>query len=64
MKVKEERERLRDLDADELRQEIDQRKESLFRLRFKLALGERDAVKSIRSEKKTLARAQTLLRQK
>lgn len=64
MKRKDEMTRLHDLDAGELRQEIDQHKEALFRLRFKLSLGERDAVKEIRHEKKSLARAQTLLRAK
>jgi ribosomal protein L29 len=39
-------------------------KESLFRLNFKLALGEVDAVKRIRQEKKLLARVQTLLRER
>jgi len=39
-------------------------KESLFRLKFKLALGEVDAVKRIREEKRSLARLQTLLQQR
>ena len=39
-------------------------KESLFRLNFKLALGEVDAVKRIREEKKSLARIQTIMRQR
>jgi ribosomal protein L29 len=39
-------------------------KESLFRLKFKLALGEVDAVKRIREEKKSLARLQTITRQR
>jgi len=38
-------------------------KESLFRLNFKLALGEVDAVKRIRQEKKSLARIKTLVGQ-
>jgi large subunit ribosomal protein L29 len=39
-------------------------KESLFRLKFKLALGEVDAVKRIRQEKKSLARLNTITRQR
>jgi ribosomal protein L29 len=39
-------------------------KESLFRLNFKLALGEVDAVKRIREEKKSLARINTLRRER
>ena len=48
-------------DAD-LKEEAVRLKESLFRLNFKLALGEVDAVKTVRREKKTLARVQTLMR--
>jgi ribosomal protein L29 len=48
-------------DAD-LKEEAARLKESLFRLNFKLALGEVDAVKTVRREKKTLARVQTLMR--
>jgi ribosomal protein L29 len=64
MKRKEEIERLKDMDADELKEEVDRLKESQFRLRFKLSLGERDMVKNIRRERKSMARVQTLLRQK
>ena len=39
-------------------------KESLFRLKFKLALGEVDSVKRIRQEKKSLARIRTLIRER
>lgn len=37
-------------------------KESLFRLKFKKALGDTDTVKRIQAEKKELARIKTLLR--
>jgi ribosomal protein L29 len=39
-------------------------KESLFSLNFKLALGEVDAVKTLRREKRSLARIQTLMRER
>jgi ribosomal protein L29 len=63
MKRREEVERLVNMSEEELRGEAQRLKESLFRLNFKLALGEVDAVKTVRREKKTLARVQTLLRQ-
>jgi large subunit ribosomal protein L29 len=64
MKKREEQDRLRDLSADDLRAESARLKESLFRLNFKLALGEVDVVKRIREEKKSLARINTLARQR
>ena len=64
MKRREAIEKYRDLPADELHAETVRLKESLFRLNFKLALGEVDAVKRIREEKKSLARIQTIVRQR
>jgi large subunit ribosomal protein L29 len=64
MKRREEVDRLRDLPDDQLHAETARLKESLFRLKFKLALGEVDAVKRIRQEKKSLARIQTIMRQR
>lgn len=61
MKMREEWDRLREMSDEDLRGEVDRLKESLFRLNYKLALGEVDAVKRIRREKKTLARVQTLI---
>jgi len=64
MKRREELEKLRDMSDEDLRNEAERLKESLFRLNFKLALGEVDAVKRIRQEKKSLARIQTLVRER
>jgi large subunit ribosomal protein L29 len=64
MKRRDELTRYEDFSEDELRAEIARLKESLFRLKFKLALGEVDAVKRIRQEKKSLARLQTISRQR
>ena len=64
MKRHEELERLHNMSDEELREEAQRLKESLFRLNFKLALGEVDAVKTVRREKKTLARVQTLMRER
>lgn len=63
-KVRDERNRLRDLSDEDLKEEAARLKESLFRLNFKLALGEVDAIKTVRRERKTLARVQTLMRQR
>ena len=64
MKRRDELTKYEDFSEDELRAEIARLKESLFRLKFKLALGEVDAVKRIRQEKKSLARLQTINRQR
>ena len=64
MKKREEVDRIRGLSDEDLREEAKRLKESLFRLNFKLALGDMDAVKTVRREKKSLARVQTLMRQR
>jgi len=64
MKRKEQLDQLREMNADELRDQADALKESLFRLKFRKALGVGDTIKDIRREKKTLARVYTLLEQK
>jgi ribosomal protein L29 len=64
MKRREELEKLQGLSDDELRDEAARIKEALFRLNFKLALGEMDAIKTARREKKSLARIQTLMRER
>ena len=64
MKRREELDKMLDLSAEELNAESARLKESLFRLKFKLALGEVDAVKRIREEKRSLARLQTISRQR
>ena len=63
MKRREELDKYRDMGDDELRAEAARLRESLFRLNFKLSLGEVDAVKRIRQEKKALARIQTISKQ-
>ncbi len=61
MKRREERERLREMSNEDLRDEAARLKESLFRLKFKLTLGEVDSIKRIRQERKSLARINTLI---
>jgi large subunit ribosomal protein L29 len=64
MKRREEVDKFREMADDELHGEAARLRESLFRLNFKLALGEVDAVKRIRQEKKSLARIETLSRER
>ena len=63
MKKKEVMEQLREMDLNELREQSDSLKESLFRLKFKKSLGVGESVNDIRRERKTLARVQTLITQ-
>jgi large subunit ribosomal protein L29 len=55
---------LRDLSDSDLHARIDELKESLFRMRFKISLGNTDVVKQLRESRKDLARVKTLLRQR
>jgi len=64
MKRREEVDKYRDLPDEDLQAETARSKESLFRLNFKLALGEVDAIKKMRQEKKSLARIRTIARQR
>ena len=50
--------------SEELISRIMELNESLFRLKFKKALGDVDTVKNIRVQKKELARLKTILRQR
>ena len=64
MKRHDELERLHNMTNEELKEEAGRLKESLFRLNFKLALGEVDAVKTVRREKKSLARINTMMHER
>ena len=64
MKKREEVDKFREMDDEDLQVEVARLKESLFRLNFKLALGEVDAIKKMRQEKKSLARIRTLVRER
>jgi len=64
MKKKEVMEQLQEMNLEELREQADTLKESLFRLKFKKSLGVGDSVGDIRRERKTLARVKTLISQK
>jgi large subunit ribosomal protein L29 len=64
MKRKEQLEQLREMNADELKEQADALKESLFRLKFRKTLGVGETINDIRREKKTLARVYTLINKK
>ena len=64
MKRRDEVDKYRDMPDEDLHAEVARLKESLFRLNFKLALGEADAIKKMRQEKKSLARIRTQVRQR
>ncbi len=61
MKRKETMDQLREMNAEELKDQADALKESLFRLKFRKTLGVGETLKDIRREKKPLARVYTLL---
>ena len=64
MKRKEQLDQLGEMTAEELTDQADALKESLFRLKFRKTLGMGEVVNDIRREKKTLARVYTLLNKK
>lgn len=64
MKRKEVLDQLREMDLNELKEQADSLKESLFRLKFKKSLGVGESVNDIRRERKTLARVYTMIKEK
>lgn len=64
MKRKEQLDQLAEMTAEELKDQADALKESLFRLKFRKTLGVGEVINDIRREKKTLARVYTLLNKK
>lgn len=64
MKRKDELEHLHEMDTEALKDQADELKESLFRLKFRKSLGVGEVVADIRREKRTLARVYTILRQR
>jgi large subunit ribosomal protein L29 len=60
--VKAKLEKVREQSNEDLAKRVGEIKESLFRLKFKKALGDTDTVNRLRKERKELARLLTLLR--
>ncbi|MEW6210316.1 MAG: 50S ribosomal protein L29 [Acidobacteriota bacterium] len=57
-------EEIRALSDEDLREKVGEIKESIFRMRFKLALGNIDVIRSLREQRKDLARVNTILRER
>ncbi|MFP5262243.1 MAG: 50S ribosomal protein L29 [Blastocatellia bacterium] len=55
---------LRDLSDDDLRGKVNELKEAIFRMRFKISLGNTDVVRQLRESRKDLARVLTLIRER
>jgi len=60
--VKHKLDKVREQSSEDLIKRLAEVKQSLFRLNFKKALGDVDTVKTIRKERKELARLKTILR--
>ena len=54
--------KVRDLDSNELRNQAQDIREQMFRLRFQMAMGQTDGLKKLRTIKKDRARMLTILR--
>jgi large subunit ribosomal protein L29 len=57
-------EKVRDLDNAELENQLRDIQEQLFRLRFKMSMGQMDGLKKARALKKDLARIYTVLNER
>ncbi|MBI3950482.1 MAG: 50S ribosomal protein L29 [Acidobacteria bacterium] len=57
-------EEVREMSDDELLAKVEDLRERIFRLRFKVSLGQADAIKNYRESKKDLARVNTILRER
>jgi large subunit ribosomal protein L29 len=56
--------KLRNLDENEMRNQLREMDDQLFRLKFQLRMGQTDGLKKIRAIKKDRARIMTWLREK
>ena len=53
--------KVRDLDDNELRNQLRDMQETMFRLQFQLNMGQTESLKKIRGLRKDIARVQTIL---
>jgi large subunit ribosomal protein L29 len=56
--------KVRDLDDNELQQQLRDMEEQNFRLRFQMSMGQMDGLKKVRQMRKDRARMLTVLREK
>ena len=56
--------KVRDLDENELKHQLQEMDEQLFRLQFQMSMGQMDGLKKVRMMKKDRARMHTILRER
>jgi large subunit ribosomal protein L29 len=56
--------KVRDLDDNELRQQLREMEEQTFRLQFQMSMGQMDGLKKVRAMRKDRARMKTILRER
>jgi large subunit ribosomal protein L29 len=56
--------KVRDLDNNELRQQLGEMDEQLFRLHFQMSTGQMEGLKKVRAMRKDRARINTILRER
>ena len=56
--------KVRDLDDNEIRNQLREMDEQMFRLQFQMSMGQMDGLKKVRAVRKDRARMQTILRER
>jgi large subunit ribosomal protein L29 len=56
--------KVRDLDENELRQQLREMDEQMFRLQFQMSMGQMEGLKKVRAMRKDRARIYTILRER
>ncbi len=56
--------KVRDLDEHEIKQQLKEMDEQMFRLSFQMGMGQLDGLKKVRQMKKTRAQMMTILRER
>ena len=56
--------KVRDLDEQEIKQQLKEMDEQMFRLHFQMSMGQMDGLKKVRQMKKDRARIYTILRER
>jgi large subunit ribosomal protein L29 len=56
--------KVRDLDENEIRNQLKDMDEQMFRLKFQMSMGQMDGLKKVRTMKKDRARMLTILRER
>jgi large subunit ribosomal protein L29 len=56
--------KVRDLDDTELRNQLREMDEKMFRLQFQMSMGQMEGLKNVRAMRKTRARINTILRER